>query len=110
MCVLSMYGVYKGAVIGQRHAATPQIIYTKLHAATPQKFGINDLRHGGMPLPDDCTLTQYISYKKIIIWTRFLEIEYKNKFSYLFYSVKMPARKISQQKRYFTELIVGYSW
>ena len=26
----------KGSVIGQRHAATPQIIYTKLHAATPQ--------------------------------------------------------------------------
>ena len=47
---------FKGPVIGQRHAATPQIIYTKLHAAMPQKFGINDLRRGGMPLPNDCTL------------------------------------------------------
>ena len=44
----------------RRHATTPQIIYTKLHAATPQKFGINDLRRGGMPLPDDCTLKQLV--------------------------------------------------
>ena len=48
----------KGAVIGQRHAATPQIIYTKFLRRGGVQFGINDLRRGGVPLPDDWTLTK----------------------------------------------------
>ena len=48
--------VLKGAVIGQRHAATLQIIYTKFLRRGGVQFGINDLRRGGVPLPDDWTL------------------------------------------------------
>ena len=52
--------MHKGAVIGQRHAATPQIIYTKFLRRGGVQFGITDLRRGGVPLPDDWTLKHHL--------------------------------------------------